>query len=93
MPIGDTREFSRREWSTANTLDSVNAGSLQRIADATENMAAGWIALTADRDRYKSSYEDERDHYRAYRKKADAQIRALKGVIAKMKKQREAPHA
>jgi hypothetical protein len=33
------REASKQKWTSKNTIEHINAGSLQRIADATEAMA------------------------------------------------------
>jgi len=56
------RDSSRKEWSGNETIERINAGSLQRIADATELMAKNHAALIADADYYKrrcSSLEDD----------------------------------
>ncbi|WP_033839541.1 hypothetical protein [Bordetella bronchiseptica] len=51
---------SRKNWfiqGDSATLEQINTGSLQRIADATENMAQRHIELIRERDMYKSMYE------------------------------------
>ena len=67
-------------------------GSLQRIADATEKMSKGYQdmrnrieQLEGDLERYRSWYQEwvQRCNRR------DRQIAALKGVITKMKKQKQ----
>lgn len=59
------REESRKNYGTDTedgvgiTMDQLNAGSLMRIADATELMARNFLELQADRDKYKRWYESE----------------------------------
>ena len=55
--MGNFRQISRQEWSAADTVESINAGSLQRIADATEAMAKGHVELARERDNYKRWYD------------------------------------
>ncbi|KDC22999.1 hypothetical protein AZ20_4231 [Bordetella bronchiseptica E014] len=53
-------EQSRKRWVTqgdAASLEQINAGSLQRIADATEKMAQRHTELMRERDGYKDLYE------------------------------------
>ncbi len=78
------REHSRTGWTAPDgaTIEQINAGSLQRIADATEKMAASYDALREDRDRYQRFYKDG---VLAIERR-DLQISALKGVITKMRK-------
>ncbi|MBX3422243.1 MAG: hypothetical protein KF752_11875 [Pirellulaceae bacterium] len=47
------RENSKAIWNGDGTFNSINAGSLQRIADATELMAKNWQRLQQDIDYYK----------------------------------------
>lgn len=75
------REASKQNWDCRNTVEDINSGSLQRIADATEKMAGNYIALQNDRDMYKRWYDQAREEKeKLYRK-----ISALKGVITKLK--------
>jgi len=77
------RAASKTEWSRDNpTIEDIQLGCLQRIADATEHMAANWCELTEQRDRYRRWYESER----ALCDKKDRCISALRGVITKMRK-------
>jgi hypothetical protein len=79
------REASKGNYglfNTAPTLEEINSGSLQRIADAVELMAKNHAALLEERDRYKRRWEEELDR-RAAR---DQTISALRGVITKLKK-------
>lgn len=75
-------EASRKSWNSDGSMGHINAGSLQRIAAATELMAQSYSELIDQRDRYKRSYEVERS--RVIRLKLS--VSALKGVITKMKK-------
>jgi len=43
----DTRRTSRENWNSDTSLESINTGSLQRIADATERMATAPATATA----------------------------------------------
>jgi len=72
------REISKSEFikedetKTAETTE-INAGSLQRIADAVEKIASG-------RDWFKEWHEGQLREMRLIK-----QIRAYKGIIKKMK--------
>jgi hypothetical protein len=77
------RDDSKGNWTSTGTVESINAGSLQRIADATEKMAGSYIALQADRDRYKKWYE-ERGEVVAQR---NATIAGLRGHNTRLKNQ------
>lgn len=76
------REESRRNWISNSTTQEINAGSLQRIADATEVMAKSYQKLIDERDMYKRWYEEER----GTSKRLYHSNRALRGVITKIKK-------
>lgn len=58
--MSNFREASRINYRSADTTEHINAGSLQRIADATEIMAKNYLQLQADRERYERFYKDER---------------------------------
>jgi len=75
------RESSKAEWGSSNNLPDINAGSLQRIADATEKMAMSYASLIDERDRYKRRYEGEQ----ARTLRLELRIRSLRGVITKLK--------
>lgn len=88
------RDKSRNEYDgSQGSIDIINVGSLQRIADATEKMSANITALMAERDKFAKLYRDEqgarrigenwRDE-RAY--KLERRVASLKGVITRMKK-------
>ena len=76
------RDASRKNWSSGDTLEEINAGSLQRIADATETMAQNYTSLQNDRDWYKKAWKEACDQ----RDNLWRRISALKGVITRMKK-------
>lgn len=63
-------------------LDHVNAGSLQRIADATEAMARNYLQLQFDLASYKKWFEESEQRVRD----RDRTISALRGQITKLKK-------
>lgn len=76
------REHSKMNWASSGQIEEINAGSLQRIADATEKMAQNYISLQADRDLYKRWYNEAwEEKAKIYRR-----ISALQGVITRMKK-------
>ncbi|VVE53383.1 hypothetical protein PCO31111_04885 [Pandoraea communis] len=79
------RDESRLNWSTHGdippTREEVNTGALMRIADATEAMAKNHIQLQRDHDMYKRWYEKEYER----RLGLERQLRALRGVISRMK--------
>lgn len=75
------RENSKQEWKGYGTLNDINAGSLQRIADATEKMAKNYVVLQNDLDNYKKWWEDRG---RAL-DRLNRRISALKGQITKLR--------
>lgn len=81
-------EASRKSWATKSlfsaSVEEINSGSLQRIADATEKMASSYDAVRNDRDYYKRAYE-ERRNYAAH---LERRIASLKGAITRAKKAR-----
>lgn len=76
------REASQKNWKSGNTIEDINSGSLQRIADATEMMANNYASLITARNTFESLWKREV----ANRKKLEYQIRGLKGAITKLKK-------
>jgi hypothetical protein len=86
MTFKKFRDESRREYGTEAeggvSLDQMNAGSLQRIADATEMMAQNHIRLQSDLAQYKRWYNEEREQNRHLERR----IRSLKGVITRLRK-------
>lgn len=79
----DFKQQSKENWSGQEIIENINAGSLQRIADATEKMAGNYTRLQNDCDLYKRWYEAGREE----RNRLANRIKALKGVITKQKKQ------
>ena len=75
------RDSSRRDWDSGFTTEHINAGSLQRIADAVEKVAGSYSAIIEERDRYKQWYAD--------RGKAISRLHhsnaALRGYIKRLK--------
>jgi hypothetical protein len=75
-------DVSRKARAAENTIESVNAGSLQRIADATELMAKSYLELQAEAARYKEWYRIRGQEIQ----QLELRVAALKGVITKLKK-------
>lgn len=80
--MGNFRQISRQEWSAADTVESINAGSLQRIADATEAMAKGHVELANERDRLKGWAENRQQRI----ERLERQNAALRGVITRLRR-------
>jgi hypothetical protein len=79
--MGNMRESSKNNWTSDSTIEEINAGSLQRIADATEVMAQNYLSLQNDRDMYKRWYKNEVEKKEMLQRKISSQ----KGVITKLK--------
>lgn len=60
------REASRENWTSHSTMESINSGSLQRIADAVEVMSKNCSLLLEEKKRID---------------KLDRRISALNGTI------------
>jgi predicted DNA-binding ArsR family transcriptional regulator len=75
------RDLSRDGWIGKGTMENINAGSLQRIADATETIAKSYDQMRENRDYWKKRCEDEM----ACSKRLAASNRALRGVIKRVK--------
>ena len=87
--------MTRKTWKTESRLDygndvhedsgltieAINAGSLQRIADATEKMAVRHTDLMRERDSFKAS----RDYWEKQYEDAVRSNRSLRGQITKLK--------
>lgn len=91
MPeIKSYREMSKVHYGHSRDeagIEAINAGSLQRIADATEKMAQSYDAMTKDRDWYKSRLMQEQQAY----SRMERRVRALRGVITRMRKKAQIP--
>ena len=79
--MADFRGDSREVWKSAKTLEHINAGSLQRIADATELMARRHLDLIRERDEYERRYKAAVGRERALERK----LSAAKGQITKLR--------
>lgn len=78
------KELSKNEFGPTGvspTIDQINCGSLQRIADATEKMATGYIQMERDLKWYKQKFEEVSKTRNALERK----ISSMKGVITKLK--------
>ena len=63
------------------TIDDINTGSLQRIADALEVMEQNYSALIREWDDYERRWRSER----AIAEGLERRIRSLKGVITRLR--------
>lgn len=76
------RESSKSAWNSGNTVGDINAGSLQRIADAVERMARSWTELEEERDRYRRWWKEEQSKVR----NLERSVSGFRGEITKMKR-------
>jgi hypothetical protein len=76
------REASRVDYTSGNTTEHLKLGALQRIADATENMAGNYTRLQSERDELRRLYRERG----AEVDRLVRQIASLRGVITKQKK-------
>ncbi len=83
--MADLREHSKQNWISKGCLDQINAGSLQRIADATELMAKNYQQLLTDIERYKIYQKENLDQIDSL----DRRISAYKAVITRLKNRKE----
>lgn len=87
MSDSNYREQSKRHWRRGDgqnpTLEQLQFGAIQRIADATELMAKRHSELVAEAERHKnnSDYWERRHDHMARR------LIAARGQITKLKKQ------
>lgn len=79
--MADFRESSRAGWTSARTVEHINAGSLQRIADATELMARRHLDLIRERDDYERRYKAAIERELALERK----LSAARGQITKLR--------
>lgn len=79
--MADFRDSSRKVWMSAGTVEHINAGSLQRIADATELMARRHLELIRERDDYERRYKAAIERERALERK----LSAARGQITKLR--------
>lgn len=81
------REASRRDWTSRDTVEHINAGSLQRIAAALE-------LSCKDREKLERDYAYMRSNRDDLRRLLDSALRsnaALRGVIKRMKRKEAQP--
>jgi len=81
------KDQSRIDWHNearqkSASIEDIQTGALQRIADATEAMAKNHQQIINERDRYKEWYENTKIREDL----ANRRIAALQGVITKLKK-------
>ena len=80
--MADFREDSRKRWNSNTSIEHINAGSLQRIADAVE-------LSCKDREKLERDYAYIRKARDLAQERADRLARsnaALRGVIKRMKR-------
>jgi hypothetical protein len=76
-------EKSRKDYFAEDcTFEQIQTGCLQRIADASEQMAKNYIQLQADLAWYKKLSADRWENILTLQR----QISSLKGVVTKLKK-------
>ena len=83
------RDSSRQTWNGGNSIEHINAGSLQRIADACERMAVRHTELIEERDRYARWHKDEQARRERWQRKHSAAL----GQITKLRKKLAASQA
>lgn len=76
------RQASIKTWNGNDSIEHINAGSFQRIADACEVMSKNHAELISEAKRYKEWYIHERERNASLTRK----VSALHGVITKLKK-------
>jgi hypothetical protein len=85
----DARKASEAIWNVSSptpTIEQINMGSLQRIADAVETMSGSYNSIISDRDLYKRWYQEEQKRANS----AERHNAALRGVITRMKRKQNA---
>jgi cell division protein FtsB len=75
-------QSSRQAWTSDDSIEHINAGSLQRIANAVEALAANYNKLRDERD-YWASQADVRSQRINMLKRSNS---ALRGQITKLKR-------
>ncbi len=81
--MSNYRESSKANWTNTGpiTIEHVNAGSLQRIADATELMAKNYAHLVGERDRLQQYHKNAQDEIMHLCRR----ISAMRGAITRLK--------
>lgn len=77
------RELSKQQFSSnaKPSLEDINTGCLQRIADAIEVMSTSYSVIINDRNYYQERLKQEQ----SCTKRMANQIRGLKAAITKLK--------
>lgn len=77
------RHVSKLEWNfDGASAETINCGSLQRIADACELMAKNHQALINERDQYKRWYETEKANHTSVARSNTS----LKGTVTRLQR-------
>ncbi len=76
------KESSKKEWTSADSIEHINTGSLQRIADACEKMAIRHTELIDRADKYERFYK----RVVAQLDASERRNAALRGVITKLRR-------
>lgn len=82
--MSNQREASKKDWSCGERarIEEINSGSLQRIADATEAMAADYVWLRQQREYWEATAEARLERARALERR----LSATRGVVTKLRK-------
>lgn len=88
--MGNMRQASKGSWNSDDTREDINAGSFQRIADATEKMATGVGFIIEERERLKSWHEFERDRADDLEQRLDKERRSRAGYQGTVKRLKRA---
>jgi len=85
--MAELRNASKAQYDSAGTptIEQINCGSLQRIADASEVMARRYVDLLKDVEQYRRWWNEEREKNAALTRSNSA----LRGQITKLKNQLE----
>lgn len=73
------REHSRKNFIAEFTYEAINAGSLQRIADAVEKVAISHIQMEQQLDELKK----QKEYWRAKAETLQRSVNAYKGLVKK----------
>lgn len=75
-------QWGHESGSSSLSIEQINCGSLLRMADATEKMAASYDRLREDRDYWRRRAERDETQLATERRR----VAALKGVLKKRTK-------
>lgn len=86
MPFKNFREESKKQYGADQNevlnIEELNAGSLLRIADATELMASNYLQMQRDMERLKIMLDREKEK----NERLKATVAALCGHVTRLKK-------